>query len=74
MNRKLLINTISKAKVGEKTREMLLSYVDLKNIIINIERIADHATNIAEASIYSMQGTDIRHKGLENLPNATEKI
>jgi phosphate transport system protein len=74
MNRKLLINTISKAKVGEKTREMLLSYVDLKNIIINIERIADHATNIAEASIYSMQGTDIRHKGLENLPNDTEKI
>ena len=71
MNRRLLINTISKAKVGEKTREMLLSYVDLKNIIINIERIADHATNIAEASIYSMQGTDIRHKGLENLPNDT---
>lgn len=63
MNRKLLINSISKAKVTEKTREMLLSYVDLKNIITNIERIADHATNIAEASIYSMQGTDIRHKG-----------
>jgi phosphate transport system protein len=62
MNRKLLINTISKAKVSEKTREMLLSYVDLKNIITNIERIADHATNIAEASIYSLQGTDIRHQ------------
>ena len=61
MNRKLLINSISKAKVSQKTREMLLSYVDLKNIITNIERIADHATNIAEASIYSMQGTDIRH-------------
>jgi phosphate transport system protein len=63
MNRKLLINTISKAKVSEKTREMLLSYADLKNIITNIERIADHATNIAEATIYSLQGTDIRHKG-----------
>ena len=66
MNRKLLINTISKAKVSEKTREMLLSYADLKNIITNIERIADHATNIAEASIYSLQGTDIRHKGYES--------
>jgi len=64
MNRKLLINTISKANVSEKTREMLLSYADLKNIITNIERIADHATNIAEASIYSMQGTDIRHTGI----------
>jgi phosphate transport system protein len=61
MNRKLLINSISKAHVRKKTREMLLSYTDLKNIITNIERIADHATNIAEASIYSMQGTDIRH-------------
>jgi phosphate transport system protein len=61
MNRKLLINSISKARVSGRTREMLLSYVDLKNIITNIERIADHATNIAEASIYSMKGTDIRH-------------
>jgi phosphate transport system protein len=65
MNHKLLINSISKAKVNEKTREMLLSYIDLKDIITNIERIADHATNIAEASIYSMQGTDIRHSGLD---------
>ena len=63
MNRKLLINSVSRAKVNEKTREMLLSYMDLKNIITNMERLADHATNIAEVSIYSMQGTDIRHQG-----------
>jgi len=66
MNHKLLINSISKANVSEKTREMLLSYIDLKDIITNIERIADHATNIAEASIYSIQGTDIRHTGLDS--------
>ena len=69
MNNKLLINSISKAKVNDKTKEMLLSYIDLKNIITNLERIADHATNIAEASIYSIQGTDIRHSGLD--PNLT---
>jgi len=63
MNRKLLVNSIKKAKVKTRTREMLLSYTDLKNIITNLERIADHATNIAEASIYSLQGTDIRHSG-----------
>jgi phosphate transport system protein len=63
MNRKLLLNSISKSKVSSKTKEMLLSYMDLKNIITNLERIADHATNIAEASIYSIQGTDIRHSG-----------
>lgn len=69
MNRKLLLNSIKNAKVNEKTREMLLSYVDLKNIITNLERIADHATNIAEASIYSLQGTDIRHSGFDNDAN-----
>lgn len=66
MNHKLLINSISKANVSEKTREMLLSYIDLKDIITNLERIADHATNIAEASIYSIQGTDIRHSGIDS--------
>jgi phosphate transport system protein len=63
MNNKLLLNSISKSKVNDKTKEMLISYLDLKNIITNLERIADHATNIAEASIYSIQGTDIRHSG-----------
>jgi phosphate transport system protein len=65
MNRKLLINSIKKANVNDKTRELLMSYVDLKNIITNLERVADHATNIAEASIYSLQGTDIRHSGFD---------
>lgn len=74
MNRKLLINSVSRAKVSEKTREMLLSYMDLKNIITNMERLADHATNIAEASIYSMQGTDIRHKGIGTHLPETENI
>jgi len=66
MNHKLLTNSISKANVNERTREMLLSYIDLKDIITNLERIADHATNIAEASIYSIQGTDIRHSGIDS--------
>jgi phosphate transport system protein len=69
MNHKLLKNSISKAKVSEKTREMLLSYADLKNIIVNLERIADHATNIAEATIYSLQGTDQRHSELDKEPD-----
>lgn len=73
MNHKLLINSISKAKVTEKTREMLLSYIDLKDIITNLERIADHATNIAEASIYSIQGTDIRHSGLDSALTANDE-
>lgn len=64
MNNRLLINSISRAKIDNRTKEMLLSYIDIKNMITNIERIADHATNIAEATIYSLKGTDIRHSGI----------
>jgi phosphate transport system protein len=65
MNNKLLINTISKSDFNEKTKGMLMSYMDLKNLITNIERIADHATNIAEATIYALRGADVRHSGLD---------
>jgi len=68
MNHKLLVNSISKAKLSNKTKEMLLSYAEMKNIITNIERIADHATNIAEATIYSLRGTDVRHSGFDKAP------
>lgn len=69
MNQKLLLNNISKARLSNKTKEMLLSYAELKNIISNIERIGDHATNIAEATIYSLQGTDVRHSGFDKGDN-----
>lgn len=64
MNYKLLVSDINKTSIDDETRQTVLRYVELKDMISNIERIADHATNIAEASIYSMQGTDIRHTGI----------
>ncbi|HUX94295.1 MAG TPA: phosphate uptake regulator PhoU [Bacteroidales bacterium] len=73
MNQKLLINSISKARISEETKRMLLSYSELKNIITNIERIADHATNIAEATIYSLQGTDVRHTDLDKEKNDNQQ-
>ena len=66
MNRKLLKNGISKARMSDRTKEMLLSYADLKDMLTNIERIADHATNIAEATIYSLRGTDVRHTDIDS--------
>ena len=64
MNHKLLVSYINNSSLDDETRQTVLRYVELKDMISNIERIADHATNIAEASIYSMKGTDIRHTGI----------
>ncbi len=62
MNHKLIHNLISKSKLPIETEDLLLSLIHINSIISNIERIADHATNIAEASIYAMEGKDIRHQ------------
>jgi phosphate transport system protein len=42
----------------------IFNLINFSSILGNIERIADNATNIAEASIYYQQGIDLRHKEL----------
>jgi phosphate transport system protein len=41
--------------------ERVRSYIDVLLITRSLERIADHATNIAEDVIYWVSGTDVRH-------------
>jgi len=62
MNHKLIRKAITKSKLPEETQQLLFSFIHINSIISSIERIADHATNVAEASIYAMDGTDIRHQ------------
>ena len=44
-------------------------YLDLIFIARNLERIGDHATNIAEDAIFAAQARDIRHIGTQ-LPSS----
>ncbi len=62
LNRKLLKKNIKSAGLPKKSQQILNDLVDLRSIISSLERIGDHATNIAESSIYSMTGTIIRHQ------------
>jgi phosphate transport system protein len=60
MNREVataMLNSMKQAP--EKTRQAL----DALLIARNLERIADHATNIAEDVIFWVRGADVRHQG-----------
>lgn len=47
--------------LAQKDPEHIQSYLDLIFIARNIERIGDHATNIAEDAVYAKAAQDIRH-------------
>ena len=61
INHKLIKDTIRKSQYPDDTRHLLFTFINLNGIISNIERIADHATNIAEASVYTNVGENLRH-------------
>lgn len=61
LNRKMLKKAIGKAQKAEEKKNVLISFINIKEMVSNIERISDHAANIAEASIYAFEGKDIRH-------------
>ena len=46
--------------------------LDLLTLAKAIERIGDHATNIAEFTIYIVKGADVRHSDLDALESATQ--
>ena len=46
--------------------------LDLLTLAKAIERIGDHAKNIAEFIIYIVKGTDVRHSALEHVESITQ--
>ncbi len=65
MNKKLMKKGIKKTKLQDEAREILLHLISFKSIISKIERIGDHASHIAEASIFAQEGRDIRHQNID---------
>ena len=48
-------------ELAQKRPENMQSYLDLIFVARNIERIGDHATNIAEDAVYVKAAQDVRH-------------
>lgn len=65
MNKKMLKKAVKKSTDNDENKQLLMNFINMHGIVTNIERIAGHATNIAEAAIYSIEGKDIRHKSIE---------
>jgi len=73
LNRKMLKKAITKNQKAEEKKNILISFINIKEMVSNIERIGDHAANIAEASVYAYEGKDIRHKRLKEIEELEAK-
>lgn len=60
-NHKMLKKVAERAYFVAEDKNLLVNFIIIKELVSNIERISDHAANIAEASIYAHEGKDIRH-------------
>lgn len=65
INAKLMKKLMKKAVGEEASKHLLVSTINIREMMSNLERIGDYATNIAEAAIYSIEGKDIRHHNLD---------
>lgn len=69
MNHKLLNDLLEFDDKKASHQQKILNFMAVKNIISSIDRMADHAAHIGEASIYAYAGEDVRHKSLSEKNN-----
>lgn len=60
-NHKMLNKVAERANLVAVDKNIMVNFIIIKEMVTHIERISDHAANIAEASIYAHEGKDIRH-------------
>lgn len=46
----------------EPTEELIRRVLKIQTVVHNLERCGDSATNLAESTIYLVEGTDVRHE------------
>lgn len=61
LNQSMLKKVIQKSKEFDEKKKVIISFITIKEMVDNIERISDQAINIAESSIYYLEGKDVRH-------------
>lgn len=66
LNKKLLKKTVKVAGLPKKSQDILNNMLDMRTMFNSLERIGDHATNIAESSIYAISGSNIMHQESKN--------
>jgi len=55
----------------EKNPQQISQALYLLSVVRNLERIADHATNVAEDVLFLVKGIDVRHHNEERMPVVT---
>ena len=73
-NHKMLKKVAERAYFLAEDKNLLISFITIKEMVSNIERISDHAANIAEASVYAFEGKDIRHHRKRELEEKSKSL
>lgn len=64
--KKVLSKAIKEINVEENIKETILKLTDIRSILSAIERIGNQASSIAETSIYSILGINVKHQDISD--------
>ena len=59
--------------INKKENKIVKNFIDISTCAKSIERIGDHAKNIAQHTIYLIKGKDVRHTSIEQVRSEIEE-